>query len=193
MIAATLWFCGNGEADTRLDEWRRFWPVKVWVLDRLGVWWTFGVLVSKRTKSCCEGSWWTVLFRGYWFDSWFGDCAGRLDELELGSHVDRESVVKEFNSCGSIAAVEGLKLLKALLVVRFSWKGKFVVEGLNWVERVGIVGEVILMTGEVNWGTIGRINDLEHFESNVLSCNVLLLSVISVMIDGLLCLLCGCG
>lgn len=40
---------------------------------------------------------------------------------------------------------------------------------------------------------IGRINDLEHFESNVLSCNVLLLSVISVMIDGLLCLLCGCG
>lgn len=51
--------------------------------------------------------------------------------MELGSHVDWESVVKEFNSCGSIVAVEGLKLLKALLVVRFSWKGKFVVEGLN--------------------------------------------------------------
>jgi len=45
--------------------------------------------------------------------------------------------VKEVNSCGSIVAVEGLKLLKAVLEVRFSWKGKFGVEGgLSGLEMV---------------------------------------------------------
>lgn len=57
--------------------------------------------------------------------------------MELGGHDVWESVVKELNSCGSIVAVEGLKLLEAVLVVRISWEGKSVKEELNGVEIVG--------------------------------------------------------
>ena len=74
--------------------------------------------------------------------------------MELGGHDVWESVVKEVNSCGSIVAVEGLKLLKAMLVVRFSCEGKSVVEGLNGVEIVGWSEKLILMTEEVNWGIV---------------------------------------
>jgi hypothetical protein len=59
----------------------------------------------------------------------FGDVAGRLDELE-GSHVWLESVVKRLNSCEDIVAVGRLKLSRrAVLVVRFSGRGKAEVVG----------------------------------------------------------------